>query len=61
MSPFDIVILLIVFFAIVVVVSGVKTVPQGFMWTVERFGRYTRTLTPGPTSSSRSSIASAAR
>jgi len=47
MSPFDIVILLIVFLAIVIVVSGVKTVPQGFMWTVERFGRYTRTLTPG--------------
>jgi regulator of protease activity HflC (stomatin/prohibitin superfamily) len=47
MSPFDIVILLVVFLAIVVVASGVKTVPQGFTWTVERFGRYTRTLMPG--------------
>ena len=26
---------------------GVKTVPQGYNWTVERFGRYTRTLRPG--------------
>lgn len=26
---------------------GVKTVPQGFEYTVERFGRYTRTLRPG--------------
>ncbi|MGE0063916.1 MAG: SPFH/Band 7/PHB domain protein, partial [Xanthobacteraceae bacterium] len=38
MSPFDIVILLVVFLAIVIVISGVKTVPQGFTWTVERFG-----------------------
>src|ERR1051326_6397825 len=27
--------------------AGVKTVSQGYNWTVERFGRYTRTLTPG--------------
>nr|CRH06273.1 Putative protein qmcA. Containing SPFH domain/Band 7 family [Candidatus Magnetococcus massalia] len=26
---------------------GVKTVPQGFQYTVERFGRFTRTLRPG--------------
>ena len=26
--------------------AGVKTVPQGYNWTVERFGRYTRTLHP---------------
>jgi regulator of protease activity HflC (stomatin/prohibitin superfamily) len=25
----------------------VKTVPQGYNWTVERFGRYTNTLKPG--------------
>jgi regulator of protease activity HflC (stomatin/prohibitin superfamily) len=30
-----------------VVFSFVKTVPQGQEWTVERFGRYTRTLSPG--------------
>ena len=27
--------------------SAVKVVPQGSNWTVERFGRYTRSLTPG--------------
>ncbi len=42
------------FFAIVSVLlviylffSGVKTVAQGFQYTVERFGRYTKTLPPG--------------
>jgi regulator of protease activity HflC (stomatin/prohibitin superfamily) len=29
------------------ILMGVKTVPQGQEWTVERLGRYTRTLTPG--------------
>jgi CheY-like chemotaxis protein len=33
--------------AILVVFAGVKTVPQGYNYTVERFGRYTRTLSPG--------------
>jgi regulator of protease activity HflC (stomatin/prohibitin superfamily) len=32
---------------IAVVARGVLTVPQGFNWTVERFGRYRTTLTPG--------------
>jgi len=31
----------------VLVVQGVKIVPQGEEWTVERFGRYVRTLPPG--------------
>ena len=40
---------LIVVVAVVVVFiqAGVKIVPQGFNWTVERFGRYTGTLQPG--------------
>lgn len=29
------------------VFAGVKQVPQGFNYTVERFGRYTKTLKPG--------------
>ena len=33
--------------ALVLVFAGVKTVPQGTNWTIERFGRYTRTLSPG--------------
>jgi regulator of protease activity HflC (stomatin/prohibitin superfamily) len=35
--------------AIVVVFSAVKAVPQGREYTVERFGRFTRTLKPGLT------------
>ncbi|UXN04420.1 SPFH domain-containing protein [Bartonella sp. HY406] len=27
--------------------KGIKTVPQGYNYTVERFGRYTRTMAPG--------------
>ncbi|HGN1707053.1 TPA: SPFH domain-containing protein [Providencia rettgeri] len=38
---------IIIFVAVVIVFTCVKTVPQGFQWTVERFGRYTRTLQPG--------------
>lgn len=34
-------------FAIILIWMTVKTVPQGEEWTVERFGRYTRTLAPG--------------
>ncbi|MEO1103900.1 MAG: SPFH domain-containing protein [Pseudomonadota bacterium] len=30
-----------------VIVAAVRTVPQGMHYTVERFGRYTRTLQPG--------------
>lgn len=33
--------------AIIVVVKGVKTVPQGMEYTIERFGKYTHTLSPG--------------
>lgn len=33
--------------AVLFIFSGVKTVPQGNNWTVERFGRYTVTLKPG--------------
>jgi regulator of protease activity HflC (stomatin/prohibitin superfamily) len=33
--------------ALVLVFAGVKTVSQGTNWTIERFGRYTKTLTPG--------------
>lgn len=39
------VVLLIV--AVIVLFKTMRTVPQGFEWTVEQFGRYTRTLSPG--------------
>ncbi|ROS01408.1 regulator of protease activity HflC (stomatin/prohibitin superfamily) [Sinobacterium caligoides] len=34
-------------FAVAVVLAGAKMVPQGYSWTVQRFGKYTKTLTPG--------------
>ncbi|MGB3611992.1 MAG: SPFH domain-containing protein [Cellvibrio sp.] len=40
-------ILILVALAIVIVIKGVKSVPQGQNWTVERFGKYTRLLEPG--------------
>jgi regulator of protease activity HflC (stomatin/prohibitin superfamily) len=33
--------------AIVILIKGVQTVPQGMEYTVERWGRYTKTLRPG--------------
>ena len=45
MEPF--VIGALVLLAIIVVKTTVITVPQGFEYTVERFGRYTKTLRPG--------------
>ncbi|WP_051340533.1 SPFH domain-containing protein [Azospirillum halopraeferens] len=44
---FSLFVIALVVFALVMVILGVKTVPQGEEWTVERFGRYTRTLGPG--------------
>lgn len=39
--------ILVLVFAAILIVLMVKSVPQGDEWTVERFGRYTRTLKPG--------------
>ncbi len=39
--------LVILIFAIVLITMMVKSIPQGEEWTIERFGRYTRTLKPG--------------
>ena len=46
-TGFDIAVAVLVFLVILVLFAGIKTVPQGFNFTIERFGRYTRTLTPG--------------
>ncbi|MCP5230806.1 MAG: SPFH/Band 7/PHB domain protein [Zoogloeaceae bacterium] len=47
MSEFGILVLFIFGLAAVVIFLGVKSVPQGNEWTVERFGKYTRSLRPG--------------
>ena len=46
-SGFSMFVIAVVILAIVLVFMGMKSVPQGSEWTVERFGRYTRTLAPG--------------
>jgi regulator of protease activity HflC (stomatin/prohibitin superfamily) len=47
MSGFDIFAIVLVLLVIVTLIAGVKTVPQGYDWTIERFGKYTQTLSPG--------------
>ena len=39
-DPFSIFVIVVVVLAVALVFMGVKTVPQGFEFTVERFGRY---------------------
>ena len=47
LGGFDIFTIVIVLLAVLTLYLGVKTVPQGYTWTVERFGRYTKMLSPG--------------
>ncbi|WP_416408874.1 SPFH domain-containing protein [Agrobacterium rosae] len=47
LGGFDIVVIVAVGLVILTLFAGIKTVPQGYRYTVERFGRYTRTLEPG--------------
>lgn len=44
---FQLFVLVFLALAILLVFMGVKSVPQGYEYTVERFGRYTKTLPPG--------------
>ena len=39
--------LVVVVAGIIVLFKTVRMVPQGYEWTVERFGKYTHTMTPG--------------
>src|SRR5438552_104378 len=47
MFGLDVFAIILVSLEILTLFAGVKTVAQGYNWTVERFGRYTRTLSPG--------------
>ena len=47
MLGFNVFVLVLLVLFVAVVAAGVKVVPQGWNYTVERFGRYTRTLRPG--------------
>ena len=41
--------IILIVLAIVFIINSVKAVPQGMEYTVEQFGRYSRTLKPGLT------------
>lgn len=43
----DILIAVLVILVVLFLFAGIKTVPQGYNYTVERFGRYTKSLSPG--------------
>lgn len=47
MEPSVIVVIVIAAVALITLVSAIKVVPQGYNFTVENFGRYTKTLSPG--------------
>ena len=47
MLGFDVFAIVLALLVIFTLLAGIKTVPQGFNWTVERFGKFTRTLAPG--------------
>ncbi len=46
-SGLNIIIPVLTVLVLFVIFKGVRTVPQGYNYTVERFGRYTKTLSPG--------------
>ena len=46
-GAFEIAVVALFVLAMILAYRTVKTVPQGREWTVERFGRYVRTLEPG--------------
>ncbi|OCG66000.1 MULTISPECIES: SPFH domain-containing protein [unclassified Gilliamella] len=47
MPVFYIAICIIVLLALITVLKGITIVPQGYQYTIERFGKYTHTLEPG--------------
>ncbi|NRA24376.1 MAG: SPFH/Band 7/PHB domain protein [Oleispira sp.] len=47
MFGIEMTVVVIAVFVAVFIFTGIKMVPQGYQWTVERFGKYTHTLEPG--------------
>ena len=47
LAGFSIFAILVALFVIITIMMGIRQVPQGYNYTVERFGRYNKTLTPG--------------
>jgi regulator of protease activity HflC (stomatin/prohibitin superfamily) len=47
LAGFSVFAVILVLFVLVTIMMGIRQVPQGYNYTVERFGRYNKTLTPG--------------
>jgi regulator of protease activity HflC (stomatin/prohibitin superfamily) len=47
LSGMDYAVIAVVILVILTLFAGIKTVPQGYNYTIERFQKYTRTLGPG--------------
>jgi regulator of protease activity HflC (stomatin/prohibitin superfamily) len=47
MDPQLIVLIVAIVFVVITLAKGIRTVPQGEEWIVERLGKYHKTLTPG--------------
>ena len=47
MFGMELTLIIVAVLAAATITKGIKMVPQGYMWTVERFGKYTHTLQPG--------------
>lgn len=47
MTTGTVIFLVLLLLGVVTAWKGIKTVPQGWVWTVERFGAFTRLLQPG--------------
>ena len=47
MDDINIAVFVFVIFGIIVIAKGARMVPQGYNWTVKRFGKYTKTFKPG--------------
>ena len=43
----EILVAIVVLAGVVLLSKAVRMVPQGYEWTVEKFGRYTHTMSPG--------------
>ena len=44
---FNLFVIALVLLVIVTIALGVRMIPQGYVYTVERFGRYSRSLSAG--------------
>ena len=47
LAGFSVFAIIIALFVIITIMMGIRQVPQGYNYTVERFGRYNKTLSPG--------------